>query len=148
MNPADDASRLSELAKCSYPSMCTALQAGVRYAVKNPYSYVHANIGGHVSLLEAIRAAVPMPALVYASSSSVYGLNTKLPFSEKDRVDQPASLYASTKRVSCNASIIQSFEALYVQGLACMFNLSMMLKSCTATDFNYNPSKFKDGLLR
>lgn len=86
--------------------MCTALQAGVRYAVKNPYSYVHANIGGHVSLLEAIRAAKAMPALVYASSSSVYGLNTKLPFSEKDRVDQPASLYASTKRVSCNAIMI------------------------------------------
>lgn len=74
-------------------------QAGVRYATKNPYSYVHANIGGHVSLLEALKAADPMPSLVYASSSSVYGLNTKQPFSEADRVEQPASLYAATKRV-------------------------------------------------
>lgn len=74
-------------------------QAGVRYATQNPYSYVHSNIGGHVTLLEALKAAQPMPALVYASSSSVYGLNTKQPFSESDRVDQPASLYASTKRV-------------------------------------------------
>ena len=71
----------------------------MRYAARNPYSYVHANIGGHVSLLEAVKAAHPMPALVYASSSSVYGLNTKQPFAEADRVDSPASLYASTKRV-------------------------------------------------
>ena len=74
-------------------------QAGVRYAAKNPYSYVHANIGGHVSVLEAVKGADPMPALVYASSSSVYGLNTKQPFSETDPVERPASLYASTKRV-------------------------------------------------
>lgn len=80
------------------------LQAGVRYATKNPYSYVHANIRGQVALLEAIKAADPVPALVYASSSSVYGLNTKLPFSETDPVDHPASLYASTKRVrGCHA---------------------------------------------
>ena len=71
----------------------------MRYATQNPYSYVHSNIGGHVTLLEALKATEPMPALVYASSSSVYGLNTKQPFSESDRVDQPASLYASTKRV-------------------------------------------------
>ena len=83
--------------ECS-PRRCWP-QAGVRYAAKNPYSYVHANIGGHVSLLEAVKAASPMPAVVYASSSSVYGLNTKQPFSETDRVETPASLYASTKRV-------------------------------------------------
>lgn len=75
------------------------MQAGVRYAAKNPYSYVHANVVGHVTLLEAIVAQRPLPRLVYASSSSVYGLNTKQPFAEGDRVDNPASLYASTKRV-------------------------------------------------
>lgn len=75
------------------------LQAGVRYAAKNPYSYVHANVVGHVTLLETIVAQRPLPRLVYASSSSVYGLNTKQPFAEGDRVDNPASLYASTKRV-------------------------------------------------
>ena len=71
----------------------------MRYAAKNPYSYVHANVVGHVTLLEAIVAQRPLPRLVYASSSSVYGLNTKQPFAEGDRVDNPASLYASTKRV-------------------------------------------------
>lgn len=76
-----------------------AAQAGVRYATRNPYSYVHANLGGQVALLEVIKEQRPLPALVYASSSSVYGLNTKQPFSEVDRVDAPASLYAATKRV-------------------------------------------------
>lgn len=75
------------------------MQAGVRYAAQNPFSYVHANVLGHVTLLEAVVAQRPMPAMVYASSSSVYGLNTKQPFSEGDRVDNPASLYAATKRV-------------------------------------------------
>ncbi len=123
----------------------------MRYATQNPYSYVHANIAGHVTLLETIKVGgatldvrctafhatsqsrfarvkhckprhsfrlptwpcalqssppplraqglSPMPRLVYASSSSVYGLNKKQPFSEADRVEHPASLYASTKRV-------------------------------------------------
>lgn len=75
------------------------VQAGVRYAAQNPYSYVHANVLGHVTLLEAVVTQMPIPAMVYASSSSVYGLNTKQPFSEGDRVDNPASLYAATKRV-------------------------------------------------
>lgn len=77
-----------------------AAQAGVRYAASNPDSYVHANIAGHVSLLEVLADQKPIPpAIVYASSSSVYGMNTKSPFNEDDRVDTPASLYAATKRV-------------------------------------------------
>jgi UDP-glucuronate 4-epimerase len=75
-----------------------AAQAGVRHAASHPLSYVHSNLAGHVGVLEAVRAASPPPALIFASSSSVYGLNAKLPFSEGDRVDAPASLYAATKR--------------------------------------------------
>jgi UDP-glucuronate 4-epimerase len=75
-----------------------AAQAGVRYSLTNPYAYVHANLAGQVAIFEAVRALDPMPALVYASSSSVYGGNTKFPFSVADRVDHPVSLYAATKR--------------------------------------------------
>ncbi|KAI5065304.1 hypothetical protein GOP47_0019999 [Adiantum capillus-veneris] len=75
-----------------------AAQAGVRYAVKNPLAYVHSNVGGFVTLLEQCKTSNPQPAIVYASSSSVYGLNSKVPFSEDDRTDHPASLYAATKK--------------------------------------------------
>ncbi|CAN6470095.1 unnamed protein product [Victoria cruziana] len=75
-----------------------AAQAGVRYALQNPSSYIRSNVAGLVNLFEACRAANPQPAIVWASSSSVYGLNTKVPFSESDRTDQPASLYAATKK--------------------------------------------------
>ena len=75
-----------------------AAQAGVRYSLTNPYAYVHSNLAGQVAVFEAVRALDPMPALVYASSSSVYGGNTKFPFSVADRVDHPVSLYAATKR--------------------------------------------------
>jgi len=75
-------------------------QAGVRYAAKDPDSYIASNVSGFVNILEAVRHAKPMPSIVYASSSSVYGLNTKTPFSEDDTVDQPASLYAATKKAN------------------------------------------------
>ncbi|CAI5982319.1 unnamed protein product [Closterium sp. NIES-64] len=75
-----------------------AAQAGVRYAVHNPLAYVQSNVAGFVALLEEIKKADPQPAVVYASSSSVYGLNSKVPFSEEDRTDRPASLYAATKK--------------------------------------------------
>ncbi|KAL2536519.1 UDP-glucuronate 4-epimerase 3 [Forsythia ovata] len=78
--------------------MHLAAQAGVRYAMENPSSYVHSNIAGLVSVLEVCKSVNPQPAIVWASSSSVYGLNTKVPFSERDRTDQPASLYAATKK--------------------------------------------------
>lgn len=71
-------------------------QAGVRYSLENPAAYIRSNIAGHANMLELARTRqVPM---VYASSSSVYGNNTKMPFSVEDRVDHPVSLYAATKK--------------------------------------------------
>jgi UDP-glucuronate 4-epimerase len=91
-----------------------AAQAGVRYSLKNPYAYVHSNLLGQVAMFEATRGLDPMPALVYASSSSVYGGNTKFPFSVADRVDHPVSLYAATKRGG--ELLAESYAAIY--GLA------------------------------
>jgi UDP-glucuronate 4-epimerase len=71
-------------------------QPGVRYSIENPRAYIQSNIVGHLNMLELARTrGVPM---VYASSSSVYGNNAKMPFSVEDRVDHPASLYAATKK--------------------------------------------------
>ena len=75
-----------------------AAQAGVRYSLENPYAYVHANVMGHLIVMEACRRLPRLRHLVYASSSSVYGGNTKLPFSTDDPVEHPVSLYAATKR--------------------------------------------------
>jgi UDP-glucuronate 4-epimerase len=72
-------------------------QAGVRYSLENPQAYVSSNLAGHVNMLELARHR-QVEHMVYASSSSVYGGNTKLPFSVDDRVDHPVSLYAATKR--------------------------------------------------
>ncbi|XP_012567413.3 UDP-glucuronate 4-epimerase 5 [Cicer arietinum] len=91
--------------------MHLAAQAGVRYAMQNPGSYVHSNVAGFVNLLEACKSANPQPAIVWASSSSVYGLNSKVPFSEKDRTDQPASLYAATKKAG--EEIAHSYNHIY-----------------------------------
>ena len=75
-----------------------AAQAGVRHSMVDPYAYVSSNVMGHVTVLEAARGLPGLQHLVYASSSSVYGGNTKMPFAEQDRVDTPVSLYAATKR--------------------------------------------------
>ena len=75
-----------------------AAQAGVRHSLVDPYAYVQANVLGQVTLLEAARRLRRLDHLVYASSSSVYGLNEHLPFRESERVDRPGSLYAATKR--------------------------------------------------
>jgi UDP-glucuronate 4-epimerase len=75
-----------------------AAQAGVRHSVVDPYAYVQANVMGHLVVLEAARRLPALRHLVYASTSSVYGANTSLPFRETDRVDTPLSLYAATKR--------------------------------------------------
>lgn len=88
-----------------------AAQAGVRYSIDNPFAYGHANLQGHLSVLELVRHHPRRPRLVYASSSSVYGANTKVPFSESDRVDHPVSLYAATKR-SCEL-MSESYARLY-----------------------------------
>jgi len=72
-------------------------QAGVRYSIENPHAYVQSNLVGHVNLLELARYR-EVKHMVYASSSSVYGGNTKLPFAVEDRTDHPVSLYAATKK--------------------------------------------------
>src|SRR5262245_46361961 len=74
-----------------------AAQAGVRYSLTNPHEYVRSNISGFLNILEACRHH-PVAHLVYASSSSVYGGNTRLPFKESDNVDHPVSLYAASKK--------------------------------------------------
>lgn len=73
-----------------------AAQAGVRYSIDNPHVYAESNLTGFLNVIEAVRHA-RIAHLVYASSSSVYGGSTKLPFSVSDRTDQPVSLYAATK---------------------------------------------------
>src|SRR5690554_5526241 len=74
-----------------------AAQAGVRYSLQHPQKYIDSNISGFLSILEACRHH-PVEHLIYASSSSVYGLNTKMPFSVRHNVDHPISLYAATKK--------------------------------------------------
>ncbi|ERN07144.1 UDP-glucuronate 4-epimerase 1 [Amborella trichopoda] len=91
--------------------MHLAAQAGVRYAIENPASYVQSNVAGLVTLLEACRSANPQPSVVWASSSSVYGLNEKVPFSELDRTDRPASLYAATKKAG--EEITHTYNHIY-----------------------------------
>ena len=87
-----------------------AAQAGVRYSLTHPFAYQKANLDGFLNVLEACRHA-RTPRLVYASSSSVYGGNTKLPFSESDPVDHPVSLYAATKKA--NELMAHTYTHLY-----------------------------------
>lgn len=94
--------------------MHLAAQAGVRYSLENPFAYVDANLVGFGNVLEGARHS-KLGHLVYASSSSVYGANTKLPFSERDNVDHPVSLYAATKKA--NELMAHSYAHLY--GLPC-----------------------------
>jgi UDP-glucuronate 4-epimerase len=88
-----------------------AAQAGVRYSLTNPFAYVHANLLGQVTILEAARASGKIAHLVYASSSSVYGDSSVLPFSLEDPVDKPRSLYGATKRA--DELISRSYAALF-----------------------------------
>jgi UDP-glucuronate 4-epimerase len=87
-----------------------AAQAGVRYSLRNPDAYVASNVQGFLNVLEAARA-FPVKHLIYASSSSVYGLDTAQPFSENSAADRPASLYAATKRA--NELMAHSYAHLY-----------------------------------
>lgn len=87
-----------------------AAQAGVRYSIDNPHAYVDSNLVGFVNILEGCRHS-QVKHLVYASSSSVYGMNTKQPFSTTDRVDHPISLYASTKKA--NELMAHAYSHLY-----------------------------------
>jgi UDP-glucuronate 4-epimerase len=87
-----------------------AAQAGVRYSIQNPYVYIDSNIQGFINILEGCRA-IKTEHLVFASSSSVYGGNTKVPFSEHDNVDHPVSLYAATKKA--NELMAHTYSHLY-----------------------------------
>jgi len=86
-------------------------QAGVRYSIENPGAYVQSNLVGHANILELCRHQDQLEHLVYASSSSVYGGNTKLPFAVEDPVNTPVSLYAATKRA--DELLSQSYAHLY-----------------------------------
>lgn len=90
--------------------MHLAAQAGVRYSLQNPYAYLDSNLHGFLNILEACRHYRP-EHLVYASTSSVYGANTKQPFSVHDNVDHPLSLYAATKKA--NELMAHTYAALY-----------------------------------
>jgi len=87
-----------------------AAQAGVRYSLQNPAAYIQSNLVGFGNILEACRQH-KVEHLLYASSSSVYGSNAKVPFSESDRVDEPVSLYAATKKA--NELMAHSYSHLY-----------------------------------
>ena len=87
-----------------------AAQAGVRYSLKNPHAYVDSNLVGFINILEGCRYS-GIKHLVFASSSSVYGANTNIPFSEQDSVDHPISLYAATKKA--NELMAHTYSYLY-----------------------------------
>ena len=87
-----------------------AAQAGVRYSIDNPHAYVHSNITGFLQVIEGCRRT-QVEHLVYASTSSVYGANTQMPFTERQGVDHPLSLYAATKR--SNELMAHSYSSLY-----------------------------------
>ncbi len=91
-----------------------AAQAGVRYSLKNPQAYIDSNLGGFANILEACRNS-EVKHLVFASSSSVYGANERMPFSERDRTDWPISLYGATKK----ANEVMAHSYAYLYGLPC-----------------------------
>ena len=107
-----DHDALLELTEAEAPErfIHLAAQAGVRYSLENPMAYVNANLVGFANVLEACRQHA-VPYLVYASSSSVYGNNSRVPFSEHDAVDHPLSLYAASKRA--NELMAHSYAHLY-----------------------------------
>jgi UDP-glucuronate 4-epimerase len=92
------------------PMIYLAAQAGVRYSLLNPNAYVDSNLVGFVNVLEGCRQHA-VQHLVYASSSSVYGGNTRMPFAERDNVDHPVSLYAATKKA--NELMAHTYSHLY-----------------------------------
>ncbi len=87
-----------------------AAQAGVRYSLENPYAYLDSNMTGFLNMLEACRHVLPSH-LIYASSSSVYGANKKIPFSTHDNVDHPLALYAASKKA--NELMAHAYASLY-----------------------------------
>jgi UDP-glucuronate 4-epimerase len=108
----EDKDHLHDIFKLYKPDrVCNlAAQAGVRYSLDNPYAYINSNIVGFINILEACRH-YNIKHLVYASSSSVYGNNTKMPLSTDDNVDHPISLYAATKK--SNELMAHTYSHLY-----------------------------------
>jgi len=114
-----DAAALERLFASAKPDavLHLAAQAGVRYSLENPNSYIQSNLVGFANILEACRAHPPRH-LVFASSSSVYGTNPKLPWSESDNVDHPISLYAATKKANeLSAHAYSHLFGLHTTGL-------------------------------
>ena len=107
-----DRGQISQLFQdCKFDAVVNlAAQAGVRYSITNPYAYLDSNLVGFMNILECCRHN-DIKHLVYASSSSVYGMNEKVPFSEDDKVDNPVSLYAATKKA--NELMAHSYSKLY-----------------------------------
>ena len=107
-----DRAALDKLFAAAKPQrvMHLAAQAGVRYSLTNPHAYIDANITGFLNVIEACRS-LPVEHLVYASTSSVYGANTNMPFSVHDNVDHPVSLYAATKKA--NELMAHTYSHLY-----------------------------------
>ena len=100
-----------------FDAVCNlAAQAGVRYSIENPEAYIQSNIVGFLHILEGCRQN-QVKHLVYASSSSVYGLNKQIPFKETDQVDQPVSLYGATKK----ADELMAFSYSQLYGLTTLF---------------------------
>ena len=101
-----------ELGDIDYDTIAhLAAQAGVRYSLENPFEYIRSNVLGHTWMMEFARRQQKLKHFVYASSSSVYGHNQKVPFSEGDRTDSPASLYAATKKA--DELISHCYSTLY-----------------------------------
>ncbi|MGV3554633.1 MAG: NAD-dependent epimerase/dehydratase family protein [Croceibacterium sp.] len=108
---ADMAALEAALADCTFDRIVhLGAQAGVRYSLENPHAYAQANLVGHLNVLELARRRQP-EHVVYASSSSVYGGNAKIPFAVEDRVDHPYSLYAATKKA--DELISETYAHLY-----------------------------------
>ncbi len=101
--------KIFETEKVEY-AVNLAAQAGVRYSITNPYAYIESNIIGFLNILEACRHN-PVKHLIYASSSSVYGANRKMPFSVHDNVDHPLAIYAATKK--SNELMAHAYSNLY-----------------------------------
>ena len=112
----EDRAKLAELFKSERFDVVVnlAAQAGVRYSLENPFAYIDSNIVGFINILEGCRHN-QVKHLVYASSSSVYGANTKMPFSVRHNVDHPVSLYAATKKA--NELMAHTYSSLY--GIPC-----------------------------
>ena len=108
-----DKALITELFEKYKPSVVVnlAAQAGVRYSITNPDAYVESNLVGFFNILEACRHCESLEHLVYASSSSVYGSNKKVPYSTDDKVDNPVSLYAATKK--SNELMAHAYSKLY-----------------------------------